>query len=33
MQRDRSSFLGVGGVLMHADAGAFDHLDIAVVSP
>jgi hypothetical protein len=32
MQPDRSSFFGVGGVLMHADRGRIDHLDIAVVS-
>jgi hypothetical protein len=25
-------FLGVGGVLVHADAGTVDHLDVAVVS-
>jgi hypothetical protein len=32
MQRDRSSFLGVGGVPMHAGGRRVDHLDVAVVS-
>ena len=32
MQRDLSSLLGVGGVLMHAVAGGIDHLDAAIVS-
>jgi hypothetical protein len=32
MQRDRSVFLAVGGVLMDADRGGIDHLDVAIVS-
>ncbi len=32
MQRDRPSFFGVGGVLVNADRGGIDHLDVALVS-
>ena len=32
MQRDLSSFFGVGSVLVNPDRGAVDHLDVALIS-
>jgi hypothetical protein len=32
MQRDRTVFLAIGGVLVNPDRGAVDHLDVAVIS-
>ena len=32
MQRDRIVFLTIGGMLVHPDRGAIDHLDVAIIS-